>query len=270
MSIVIGGAFAAGAFANNLRAETAGVANTLMSQWLRLAPDPLGRPYNVMAARIAQRDYDDYPGLSKYRSEVAGVYTLSSWGVTYTYQWRFVAPPDYATLGPSFWVVVGQVHDVNAGAVGRQPTLAIEYSDGTLRVRNSFDAYPTGQVLYTTPYVAGTEYELTIRVRWADGTNAPDADGYFELYHGDRLVASFTGRNTWAGNASTEPNPPYIKGGVYQSGYGYPAWQGKAASIYYVAAAAGTGDETPASMRAQVDAQLAANPATVRLLKLLS
>lgn len=260
MSILIGGAFAAGAFRNGLRAETAGVPSDQMSQWLQLCPDPLGRPYHVMRARIAQQDYDDYPGLSKYRSEVAGVYTLSSWGQTYTYQWRFVAPLDWYQLDPAATVVVGQIHDVNGGAVGRQPTLAIEYVGSTLRVRNSFDTYPSGQILHAVPYVAGQEYEFTVRVNWADGTHVANAQGFFELCYGDALVASFTGQNTWADPTGTnEPNPPYIKGGVYQAGHGSSWWQGKAASIYYVSAVVATSDETPASLRAQINAQLAAN-----------
>lgn len=260
MSIILGGAFAAGAFTNFMQSEAAGTANTSLSQWLRLAPDHLGRPYLVLAARISQWDYYNPGGQSKYRSELAGLYTKLAWGQTYCYHWRMTVPKDWYSLGASSVYIVAQLHDVNAGAVGRRPTFAIEIADSTMNFVFSRDSVTAGQAVYSTPVVAGQEYEFTIRVRWADGTNTPDADGLVEIFSGGALVASFAGRNTWAGTAVTEPNPPYLKAGVYQAGPAFTWWDGKSATMYYTAALTATGDESPASIRAQIDAQLRANP----------
>lgn len=259
MSIILGGAFAAGAFANGMRSEVATTPSSSLSQWLQLRPDPLGRQYTALAATIAMNDYYAYPGLSKYRSETAGNYFLLGWNQSYTYHWRFVVPKDWVTLGVGTDVIVMQMHDVNAGAVGRRPTFAGSIKDSSIELVFSLDATPLGQTVYSTPCIAGQEYEFSIRARWADGTNAPDANGLIEIYNGDTLVTSFAGRNTWAGNASTEPNPPYIKAGVYQAGPGYGWWAGKSALMYYVAALCATGDETPASLRAQINQQLGVN-----------
>lgn len=263
MTVLIGGAFAAGAFANAMQSEAAGTANTTLSQWLRLAPDHLGRPYLVLAARISQWDYYNPGGQNKYRSELAGLYTKLAWGQTYCYHWRMTVPREWYSLGASSVVIVGQMHDVNGGAVGRRPTFALEIADSTINFVFSRDSVTAGQTVYSTPVIPGQEYEFTIRVRWADGTNAPDADGLVEIFNGSTLVASFAGRNTWAGTPVTEPNPPYIKCGVYQSGPAFAWWDGKAALMYYAACLTATGDETPSTLRRQVDAQLAANQSSL-------
>jgi len=263
MSIILGGAFAAGAFNNSMQSEAAGTPNTTLSQWLRLAPDHLGRPYLMLAARISQWDYYNPGGQSKYRSELAGLYTKLSWGQTYCYHWRMTVPKDWYSLGASSVYIIGQMHDVNGGAVGRRPTFAIEIADSTMNLVFSRDSVTAGQSVYSTPVVAGQEYEFTIRVRWADGTNEADANGLVEIYNGDTLVASFAGRNTWAGTPVTEPNPPYIKCGVYQAGPAFTWWDGKSATMYYTAALSATGEETPATLRSQIDAQLVANPSSL-------
>lgn len=267
MSIIIGGAFAAGAFLNGMVSETASIPVTELSQWAQLRADPLGRPYTDLRTRISKADYDNYPGLNKYRSELAGVSTLTTWGPAYTYQWRMIVPRDWYSLGAASIYVVGQIHDVNGTAVGRRPTLAIEIADSTLQVVLSNDAYPNGFVIWSTPVVAGKEYELTASIRWADGVNAPDALGFLNLYLDGAQVPVLggfaVGRNTWAPAApGAEPNPPYIKCGVYQAGPAFSWWAGKSATMFYPSCAVGSAEETATSLRALIDAQLAGAPNT--------
>ena len=259
MTPIIGGVFAAGGFSNNLNSEVAGTTSPSFSQWLHLAPDPLGRPYNCLRAYISQTDYYVPGGQNKYRSEIAGKFQNLSWNQTYIYHWRMVVPRDWINLGASSYLVVFQMHDVNGGSVSRRPTFAGEIANGSLDLVFSRDSVTGGETVYSTPVTAGQEFEITIRVRWADGTNAPDSDGFVEIFDGDALVYSGSGRNTWAGTAITEPNPPYLKCGVYQPGPGSSWWNGRAATMYFQAAFVIDGDYAPAQLRQWVDAQLRDN-----------
>lgn len=258
MTPIIGGVFAAGGFSNNLNSEVAGTTSPSFSQWLHLAPDPLGRPYNCLRAYISQTDYYVPGGQNKYRSEIAGKFQNLSWNQTYIYHWRMVVPRDWINLGASSYLVVFQMHDVNGGSVGRRPTFAGEIANGVLNLVFSRDSVTGGETVYSTPVTAGQEFEITIRVRWADGTNAADSDGFVEIFNGDALVYAGSGRNTWAGTSITEPNPPYIKAGVYQPGPGSSWWDGKAATIFYPAAFVVADGYTPLQCRQWVDGQLAA------------
>ena len=259
MTPIAGGVFAAGGFKNNMFSEGAGTPNSTLSQWLCLAPDPLGRAYNCLRAYISQTDYYVPGGQNKYRSEASSSYQKLVWNQTYTYHWRFIVPRDWVNLGASSDLIVMQMHDVNGGAVGRQPTFAGRIANGTLNLVFSRDSVTGGETVYSTPVTAGQEFEFTIRVRLADGTNAPGATGFVELYHGDQPVYTLAGRNTWAGTEITEPNPPYLKCGVYQPGPGSSWWDGKAASIFYPAALVIDDSNSPAQLRRWVDAQLASN-----------
>lgn len=266
MTPLIGGVFAAGGFANNMNSEVAGTTSPVFSQWLCLAPDPLGRPYNCLRAYISQTDYYVPGGQNKYRSEVAGKYQNLSWNQTYTYHWRFVVPRDWVNLGAGSDLIVMQMHDVNGGAVGRQPTFAGRIENGVLKLVFARDSVPSGENVYSTPVTAGQEFEITIRVRWADGTNAPDAAGFVEIFNGEALVYVGTGRNTWAGTAITEPNPPYIKAGVYQPGPGSSWWDGKAATMYYPVSMVVDDGYSVAQLRQWVNRQLADNSNSLVLL----
>lgn len=259
MTPIAGGVFAAGGFANEMFSEVAGTGNTTLSQWLRLAPDPLGRAYSCLVARISQTDYYVPGGQNKYRSEAATNYQVLSWGSTYTYHWRFIVPRDWFSLGATGDVIVIQMHDVNAGAVGRQPTFAGRIEDEMLNLVFARDSVPSGETVYSTPVSAGQEFEITIQVHWADGTNEADANGFLRIYDGDALAYSLAGRNTWDGTAITEPNPPYLKVGVYQPGPAFAWWDGKAATMFYPAALVVAGVQEPSAIRQWIDASLLSN-----------
>lgn len=233
MTPILGGVFADGAFKRGMASEAAGTFNTTLSQWLTLGRDPRGGDTIGLLAYISDRDYDDYPGQSKYRSELRGQSTITPWGVPYWYYWRMVIPPGWVNLGAGSEVIIGQIHDVNGGAVGRRPTLAIEVTDGDVNVVWSRDSVPGGEVRASVPAVAGHEYEFAIQVFWADGTNAPAEFGFARTFIDGAQVDDFTGLNTWAGTPITEPNPPYIKCGVYQPGPDFAWWTGKSALMFY-------------------------------------
>lgn len=263
MTPIVGGVFADGAFRNGLLSEAAGTANTTLSQWLSLGRDPRGGDQLGLLARISDRDYDDYPGQSKYRSEIRGDYTRTPWGATYWHYWRMVIPPDWVNLGSGSRVIVGQVHDVNAGNVGRQPSLAIEIYQDQLQLDWSRTAVPSGEVRASVPAVAGREYEIALQIHWADGTNAPAAAGFAKTYIDGTLVDEFTGVNTWDGTPVTEPGPPYIKCGVYQPGPDFAWWTGRAALMFYPCCMTAAGSLTLAQLRAYTDERVAAKRVTL-------
>lgn len=262
MTPIVGGVFADGAFMNGMRSEAAGTANTTLSQWLSLGRDPRGDDQIGLLSRISDRDYDDYPGQSKYRSELRGEHTLTPWGVPYWHYWRMVIPPDWVNLGTGSEVIVGQVHDVNSGSVGRRPTLAIAITEDEFNVVWSRDSVTGGEVRATTGATAGREYEVAIQVYWADGTNAAAADGFARTYIDGVLVDEFTGVNTWAGTEVTEPNPPYIKCGVYQPGPDFAWWTGKAALMFHQCCMTADGSLTLQQLRDYADGRLEAKRAT--------
>lgn len=261
MSILAGGVWCDAAFRNRMQSDTpVPSASTQLNQYAQLVPDPLGRPYNVLRTYCAQSIYAALASDGAKRAEVQAQSTVEVWGQTYAHHWRIVVPLDWVNYGPSSYAVVAQCHDVNAAAVGRRPTLAAEVVNNFLRWNMSNTASPAGVDVYAKPIAAGQELEFTLLARWADGTNDAAANGRFDLYDGDALVYSLSGqKNTWDGNASTEPNPPYIKAGIYQPNTGDAWWAGRQLAMCHVATVVATGDETPASLRAWVNARLAAN-----------
>ena len=261
MSIIAGGVWADRAFALRMQSDTpVPSATTQLNQYARLVPDDQGRPYNVLRTYCAQSVYAALGTDGAKRAEVQAQSTAEVWGTTYAHHWRIVVPRDWVNHGASSYAVIAQCHDVNAGAVGRRPTLACEIIDGIAHWNMSNTANTGGVDVYSTPVTAGTELEFTLIARWADGTNDAAANGRFDLYHGDSLVYSLIGqKNTWDGNAVTEPNPPYIKAGIYQPNTGDSWWAGRQLAMHHVATIVATADETPASLRAYVDARLAAN-----------
>ena len=96
--------------------------------------------------------------------------------------------------------------------------------------------------------------------------NAPDAAGFVEIFNGEALVYVGTGRNTWAGTSITEPNPPYLKAGVYQPGPGSSWWDGKAATMYYPVSMVVDDGYSVAQLRQWVNRQLADNSNSLVLL----
>jgi hypothetical protein len=235
-------------------------ASTQLNQYAYLVSDPLGRPYNVLRTYCAQSVYAALGTDGAKRAECQAQSTVEVWGTTYAHQWRIVVPPDWVNYGASSYAVIAQCHDVNVAAVGRRPTLACEIVNNVAHWNMSNTANPAGVNVYSKNIAAGQELEFTLIVRWADGTNDAAANGRFDLYDGDRLVYSLTGqKNTWDGNSTTEPNPPYIKAGIYQPNTGDSWWAGRQLTMFHVATVVGTADETPASLRAWVNARLAAN-----------
>jgi hypothetical protein len=230
-----------------------------LSSWLRIARDPRGGDIVGLMTRLAERDFTDFPGLNKYRSEIRGNFQLLSWNETYWYHWRFVVPPDWFNLGAGSEIIVGQMHEVNGGNVGRRPTFAWEITENRLHAVFSYDSIPGGVSVWSTEVKPGMEFDLAVRVRWADGTNAPDSQGSVEVYNGSQLVYNEVGRNTWAGTPITEPNPPYIKCGVYQPGPAFPWWAGRASEIFHIACQVWPGDTPPAVFRRAVEDALVLN-----------
>ena len=265
MSILAGGVWCDRAFDNRMQADDPSLSTYSLSPWLRLVPDPLGRPYNVLKAWISQGDYAAAPSGSSKRAEAQIQASASAWGTTYVHHWRIVVPRDWVNYGASSYAVVAQCHDVNAASVNRRPTLAAEIIDNVLYWSMSNTGSPAGVSVYSRPITAGQELEFTLRVRWADGTNDAAANGLFELYDGDTLAYRLAGqKNTWDGTAITEPQPPYLKAGIYQPNTGDSWWTGRQLTMYHVASLMASGDETPASLRAWINAKLAANPNTPR------
>lgn len=261
MTPIVGGVFADGAFNNGMRSEAAGTPITSLSQWLSLARDPRGGDAIGLMAQLSQKDYDDYPGLNKYRSELRGLHPLTPWGTTYWHYWRMVIPPEWVNLGTGSEFIVGQVHEVNADLVGRRPTLAVEITEDDFNIVWSRDSVPLGEVRASVPVVAGKEYEVALQIFWADDINAPASSGFARSYIDGVLVDEFTGVNTWAGEPSAEPDPPYIKCGIYQPGPAFPWWQGKSARMFYLACMTADGSLTLEQLRDYVDQRTGAHRA---------
>lgn len=261
MTILAGGVWADRAFDLRMQSDTpVPSASTQLNQYACLVPDDQGRPYNVLRTYCAQSVYAALGTDGAKRAEAQAQSTVEAWGTTYTHHWRIVIPVDWVNYGASSYAVIAQCHDYNGAAVARRPTLACEIINNIAYWNMSNTANPSGVNVYSTPVSVGTELEFTLIARWADGTNEPAANGRFDLYHGDTLAYSLTGqKNTWDGNGVTEPYPPYIKAGIYQPNTGDSWWAGRQLAMHHVATIVATGDETPQSLRAYVDARLAAN-----------
>lgn len=271
MSILAGGAWCANAFDLRMQVDSPALVTTRLNQWFGLAPDPLGRPYLVARAHLTQAAYAAAPSSSSMRAEVQSHSATLNWGTEYVYQWRFIVPPDWVNYGPSSYAVVAQAHDVNAGGVGRRPALAAEVVDNVLHWVLSTTASPAGVTVYSAPIAAGQEIEFTLRANWADGTFVAAAAGVFDLYQGDALVYSLPGqKNTWDDGSPSEPNPPYLKAGIYQPNSGDAWWIGRQLTCFHVASIVASADETPASLRAYVDAHLSASTTVPRRVVLVS
>lgn len=257
MTVISGGVWCSGAFDLRMQCDSPALVTTRLNQWMQLVPDPLGRAYNVLRCYVSHGDYSAAPSDSSKRAEAQSNSTAVVWGVEYLYHWRIVIPPDWTNYGPSSYAVVMQCHDINAPGVGRRPALAAEIIDNVLHWNMSNTATPFGTSVYSRPVSAGQELEFTLRANWADGTNTAAASGVFDLYEGDTLVYSLRGqKNTWDNGVPSEPNPPYIKAGIYQPNTGDSWWTGRQLTCYHVASIVASADETPQSLREFVDLAL--------------
>lgn len=261
MSILAGGVWCDGAFGRRMLLGSPGSSNAVLNQWARLVPDPLGRPFHVLRTYISNGAYVAAPGDSTKRAEVAAASDVAQWGQAQTMHWRIVVPPDMPLWAAEQSYAIAQMHDVDAALIPRRPSMHCEVRGSTLHWEMSADDYAAGRIIYSHTFAPGDELEFTLRARWADGTHDTAANGYIMLWHGDALVYSESGQiNTWADPTGTsEPNPPYLKAGIYQPNTSATWWAGRQFSMCHVASIVATGDETPQSLRAYVDARLAAN-----------
>lgn len=261
MSILAGGVWCDGAFGRRMLLGSPGISNAALNQWARLVPDPRGRPYHVLRTYISNGAYVAAPGDSTKRAEVQAASDVAQWGRADTMHWRIVAPPDMPTWDAEQSYAIAQMHDVDAALIARRPSMHCEVRGQTLHWEISNDGVPAGRIMYSHTFVPGEELEFTLRVRWADGSHDTAGNAYIMLWHGNQLVYSESGQiNTWIdGTGTSEPNPPYIKAGIYQPNTGAAWWAGRQFWMYHVATIVASGDETPQSLRAYVDARLAAN-----------
>ncbi len=277
MSIIAGGAFcAAGSFdsqkcsVNSPQTAYTGQTVTKFNDFIQLADDPKGRKFNVLKCRINQSAYDAAPSLGvsfatwTHRAEanVGGGATYSPWGSQYTYYGRFIPiPPNGASLGASMDIVVWQLHEVSGPVAPHEPTFAIHLLDNTLSFRQ-FTTDISSNDFFTMPVTPGQEVEIFARITWADGTHVAAAAGVYEWTVDGVPVYTANGiKNTW-NDGGSETSPPALRAGVYQSANAAAWWVAKEWTVHHVAMVVGTSAESNDSMRAYVDAQIAANPNT--------
>jgi hypothetical protein len=262
----LGGAWCAGVWEpQKWMISTPGSTNSDFNTWFKLVPDPLGRDYLVMRAYITQRAHDVSADIK--RSEVQTRVDQALWGEVNTYHWRMIAPKNLVNLGPDVYVIVLQCHDENLPGIPRRPTFDIAYHNGQLEAKLVRTANPSGLDVWQHTVTPGEEIEITVRAKWADGTNVDAADGVIELYFGDALVYSLVGeKNTHDDGVPSERYPPYLKAGVYQSQFDEPAWAGKDFAWYHVGSMQSNEGDYPATLRAIIDAGLSEYSARERLL----
>jgi len=275
VSIISGGAYCApGSFnttrdsVNSPQTAYAGQLVTKFNDFIQPADDPKGRGYNVLKCRINQSAYDAHPSLGDpystwtLRAEVnvGGGVTYSPWGSQYTYYGRFIPiPPGGASIGASADVVVFQLHEVAGPVAPHEPAFSIHLLDSTLVFRQWTTGISSND-FYSLPVVAGQEVEIFARITWADGTHVAAANGVYEwTVNGVQVYTSNGIKNTWDDSGS-EISPPALRVGVYQSNNGAAWWVGKEWVTHHVAVVIGDSSESVASLRAYVDAQIAAHP----------
>lgn len=260
----IGGAWCSG-FWDPLKWMISTPGGVEFNTYFMLVPDPLGRDYNVARAYLTHRAYAVSGSIK--RSEIQTRVNMALWGEINTYQWRMIAPLELVNLGPEIYVIVLQCHDENVPGIPRRPSFDIAYNNGHLEAKLARTSDPSGLDIWQQNISPGEEIEITVRTRWADGSNVPAADGFFELYVGDTLVYSLVGeKNTHDNGDPSEEYPPYLKAGVYQSQETKPEWAGKDFSWFHVGSVLSNEGDYPAALRALIDAGLAANTAQEKML----
>lgn len=238
MTILIGGNFASGAARTGWAYQSA---ETGMGNRLKLVK-PSGYD-TFLQATTTQRDYADS---GSYRAELSAPSPLALWGKVFSAAWRIIVPPNWQTYSGEAATTVLQMHDVNIGAASRRPSFAGEIQDGVLSLKLSHDDATGGDSLASMPVSPGQEIAVGLNVRWADGTNEPLANGFTYVYLNGVLAGSRTGRNHWA---SVDPNPPYIKAGVYVPSTA-SWWDGKSRTMWHRGAVLGDANESQSDLDA--------------------
>lgn len=233
MSILVGGNFASGAAVPGFTVQSS---SSSMGSRIRLAKMDDGTI--GLASTLHHKDYAD---TGQLRSELSANSALATWGKVFRAGWIVRLPPGWVNHGSEEGQVLLQMHEVNAAAVSRRPAFAGELRDGVLSVILAHDDAPDGDILTTVHMVPGRDYSIWAEVRWADGTNEPTANGYLNLYVDGALVAQRTGRNHWA---TVDPNPPYLKCGVYVPDGASPWWAGKSRTVWHRGAVMADGGES--------------------------
>lgn len=215
-----------------------------------------------MRLRLARNDQAVSPLTDFYRTEARANNDLVPWGTPCTYYWRGVVGDEFLDLGAGSKVIILQAHDTNLDFIDRFPTFDGSIDEDKLRLRFSRDSVPTGEVVYEKTIAARMPIEITMQIMWADDYHVSGSQGWYRIYDGDALVAEGSGLNTWLDpDGSSEPWCPFQKWGVYQAGYNYAWWQGKAMNMIYSAAFVASGAVSPADCRAYTGTRLLASAA---------
>lgn len=260
MDIKAGGVFCANGFGNKMQCDSPALVTTALNQWVSLAPDPLGRDFMVLKASVAERDYSYAPSDRSKRAELQIISTVNGWGEDQTYHWRIVIPKDWVNFGPSSYAVIAQLHDVNAPGIGRRPSVAFEIIDNVLYCNMSNTANPNGVAVCSMPVEAGMDFSITVHAHWADGINESAAAGIFRVYFNGLLRYEGNGiKNTWDNGSPSEPNPPYLKCGIYQPNSTDSWWIGRRLTSYVVAAFVVSGFIEPNACMSYVESVVSNN-----------
>lgn len=218
-----------------------------------------------MRMRLARKDQSDATLTDFYRVEARANNDLVPWGSPCTYYWRGQIGREFTNLGVGSKVIVMQAHDTNIDFIDRFPTFDGAIEEDKLTLRFSRDSVPTGEVVYQKTVAPRMPIEITMQIMWADDYHVPGAQGWYRIFDGDTLVAQGSGLNTWLDpDGSSEPWCPFQKWGVYQAGYNYGWWQGKALDMIYSAAFTASGVVTPAQCREHAGEHLRARPANAK------
>jgi len=266
MTILAGGVFCAGAFANVMQIDSPALVGTALNQWARLVNDPIGRPFSVLKCAVAQGNYAAAPSSSAKRAEVNETSTHPSWGVEYTYYWRFIIPPDWVNFGGTTQVVAFQIHDLDSLSIARNPPMLGLIVNNVLTIQTANDAHPSGVAVYTMSVAPSQEIEIFMRIKWADTYHVVAALGKQQITVNGSLVYSNDGQLNTYNDGVTETTSPYLKAGMYWPNMDSDAaLVGKSGNMYHVASMVGDSSETLATMQAYVAAALAANPNTLKV-----
>lgn len=239
MSILVGGNFASGAAVPGFTVQSS---SSSMGSRIRLAKMDDGT-----IGLASTLHHADYAATGQLRSELSANPALATWGKVFRAGWIVRLPPGWVNHGSEQGQVVLQMHEINAAAVSRRPAFAGEIRDSEMEIILAHDDATGGDVLATVHMTPGRDYSIWAEVRWADGTNEPTANGYIDLYVDGALVAQRTGRNHWA---TVDPNPPYLKCGMYVPVGTDPWWQGKSRTVWHRGAVMADGGESFDSLHA--------------------
>jgi hypothetical protein len=238
--------------------------NSTLDEWGRLTPDPRGGDGWVFRGRINQSDYAKVPALNQTthgkRAELTMKKDLASWGMLQCFYWRFIIDPLWRFEAGETTTVIHQIHELGETASPPvNPVLAAVYGPAGYQVIWAHDAIGGQNVIHTDASIQpGDEVEVFLRVRWADVSHVPAAQGIFELtVNGTQVFAANGVQNTW--NVPEDVYPPYMTAGVYRFDPETAWWANKEKTMYHIAMCMADGSETLESIRAHVSSQLTAS-----------